>query len=57
MTNQNNQELWDHIKTLSIIEKLDLIKDYIQSGYVLPYEIVEYESLNTICHEILSKKV
>ncbi len=56
MKNQNNQEIWDNVKSLSIIERLDLIKDYLQSGNALSYETIEFESINTICHEILSKE-
>lgn len=57
MDNQTIQNLWKKVHALSIFEKLDLIKQFLEMGNVIDYTILEFESINTICHEILSKKI
>ncbi len=57
MDNQTIQTLWNKVHALSIFEKLDLIKKFLELGNVIDYTILEFESINTICHEILSKEL
>lgn len=46
-----------YISSISVPEKINLIKDALYENIAISPETLEYESINAICHEIIVTKI
>jgi len=46
-----------YVSSISVPEKISLIQDALHENITISPETLEYESINTICHEIIVTKI